>query len=101
MKDFTAIISSCKFGQLTIAEANKMINEQLDNQIEKLNKLSSDGFDRLIKVPIKSADFKKMPNDEEFYFCIDLAYNKRVHRCGHIKAHPDNFTYVFLYKSQL
>lgn len=30
MKDFTAIISSCKFGQLSISEANKMINEQLE-----------------------------------------------------------------------
>lgn len=28
-KDFTAIISSCKFGQLSITEANKLINEQL------------------------------------------------------------------------
>ena len=30
MKDFTAIISSCKYGQLSISEANKMINEQLE-----------------------------------------------------------------------
>lgn len=26
MKDFTAIISTCKFGNLSISEANKMIN---------------------------------------------------------------------------
>lgn len=30
MKDFTVIISSCKFGQLSISEANKMINEHLE-----------------------------------------------------------------------
>ena len=29
MKDFTAIISTCKFGDLSISEANKMINERL------------------------------------------------------------------------
>jgi hypothetical protein len=31
MKDFTVIISTCKFGNLSISDANKLINEQLDN----------------------------------------------------------------------
>jgi len=29
MKDFTAIISSCKFGGLSVAKANELINESL------------------------------------------------------------------------
>lgn len=53
------------------------------------------------RIPAKQVDFKKMPNNEEFYFVIDLAGNKRVHRCGHIKLHPNNFKYVLLNKSQL
>lgn len=55
----------------------------------------------LYQVSIKDIDFKNMPNDEEFYFVIDLAYGKRVHRCGHIKANPNNFRFVLLEKSQL
>ena len=43
----------------------------------------------LHKVKIKDVDFKNMPNNEEFYFVLDLAGNKRVHRCGHIKSHPN------------
>ena len=52
-------------------------------------------------VDIKYINFKNMPNDEEFYCVIDLAGNKRIHRCGHIKKNPTNFKSVFLDKSQL
>ena len=45
----------------------------------------------LYRIPAKEVDFKNMPNNEEFYFVIDLAGGKRVHRCGYIKAHPNNF----------
>ena len=55
----------------------------------------------LFRIPAKEVDFKNMPNNEEFYFVIDLAGGKRVHRCGHIKAHPNNFSYVLLDKTQL
>lgn len=55
----------------------------------------------LYRIPAKEVDFKNMPNDEEFYFVIDLVGCKRVHRCGHIKAHPNNFKYVLLDKTQL
>ncbi len=55
----------------------------------------------IYRVEIKEVDFKNMPNNEEFYFVIDLSGGKRVHRCGHIKAYPNNFKYVFLDKSQL
>lgn len=47
-------------------------------------------------VPIKEVDFKLMPNDQEFYFVLDLAGGKRVHRGGHIKANPTNFTHIVL-----
>lgn len=55
----------------------------------------------LYLVKTKEVDFSKMPNDEEFYFVLDLAHGKRVHRCGHIKSHPNNFSYVLLDKTQL
>lgn len=52
-------------------------------------------------VKIKDIDFKNMPNNEEFYFVTDLVGNKKVHRCGHIKAHLNNFSSVILETSQL
>jgi len=52
------------------------------------------------EVKIKDIDFKLMPNDQEFYFCIDLSGGKRVHRGGHIKAHPNNFISVLLCDAQ-
>lgn len=52
------------------------------------------------EVKIKDIDFKLMPNDEEFYFCIDLSGGKRVHRGGHIKAHPNNFISILLCDEQ-
>ena len=55
----------------------------------------------LYRIPAKEVNFKNMPNNEEFYFVIDLAGGKRVHRCRHIKAHPNNFSYVLLDKTQL
>lgn len=55
----------------------------------------------LYQVPVKEIDFKNMPNDEEFYFVIDLAGGKRAHRCGHIKLHPNNFQFVVIDESQL
>lgn len=55
----------------------------------------------LYRIPAKEVNFKNMPNDEEFYFVIDLADGKRVHRCGHIKANPGNFKYVLLDRTQL
>lgn len=58
-------------------------------------------IEQIYKVNIKHVDFTNMPNDEEFYFVIDLADNKRVHRCGYIKSNPQSFKYVFLDKSQL
>lgn len=53
------------------------------------------------KVNIRDIDFKKMPNDEEFYFTIDLAGNKKVHRSKYIKQSPKELRYVLLHKSQL
>lgn len=55
----------------------------------------------LTEVEIKDVDFSKMPNDNEFYFVLDLTEGKRVHRGGHIKAHPTNFRSVFLCEEQL
>ena len=55
----------------------------------------------LYSIPTKDIDFKNMPNDNEFYFVIDLVYGKRIHRCGHIKANPNNFRFVLLDKTQL
>lgn len=55
----------------------------------------------IYKVAIKDVDFKNMPNGEEFYFCIDLVGNKKVHRCKHIKTLPSDLRYVLLDKSQL
>jgi len=65
------------------------------------NKIKMEARETLYRVKTKEVDFKNMPNNEDFYFVIDLAYGKRVHRCGHIKAHPNNFLYVFLDKTQL
>lgn len=55
----------------------------------------------IYRVAIKDVDFGKMPNNEEYYFVIDLSDGKRVHRCGHIKANPTNFKYILLDKTQL
>ena len=55
----------------------------------------------MYKVKIKDVDFKNLPNDEEFYFVFDLAGGNRVHRCGHIKAHPNNFTHIILDGTQI
>lgn len=51
-------------------------------------------------VPINEVDFKLMPNDNEYYFTISLTGNKAVHRGGHIKAHPTNFTHIVLDTNQ-
>lgn len=55
MKDFTAIISSCKFGTISIVEANKLINEQIDNK-------AGEGF-----MP-QSRKFKKFAEDEGWFY---------------------------------
>ena len=52
------------------------------------------------EIKIQDVDFKLMPNDEEFYFVTDLADGKRVHRGGHIKAHPNNFRTILLCDEQ-
>jgi hypothetical protein len=52
------------------------------------------------EIKIQDVDFKLMPNDEEFYFVTDLAEGKRVHRGGHIKAHPNNFRTILLCDEQ-
>ncbi len=57
--------------------------------------------DVVYKVHIKDIDLKNMPNDEEYYFAIDLAGNKKVHRCKHIKHNLSDFRYVLLNKDQL
>lgn len=58
-------------------------------------------MEKLYKVSIKDVDFNNMPNNEEYYFVIDLSGGKRVHRCGYIKNHPSNFSYIYLQKEQL
>ena len=58
-------------------------------------------MDKLYKVPISDVIFLNMPNDNEFYFCIDLSGGKRIHRAIHLKLHPNNFSYIFLQKDQL
>ena len=55
----------------------------------------------LYKVRAKDVNLDYMPNDEEFYFVLDISIGKRVHRCGHIKSHINNFSYVFLDETQL
>lgn len=55
----------------------------------------------LYKVSIKDLDIKKMPNDEEYYFTLDLVGNKKVHRSKYIKTLPSELRFVFLEKEQL
>jgi len=55
----------------------------------------------LYAVDIKDVNFNNMPNNEEYYFTIDLVGGKRVHRCGYIKSMPSHIKYVLLSEEQL
>lgn len=58
MIDFTAIISSCKFGQISITEANKMINEQLALTTQLKPRPAVQWFANQMEVKLKLNDHK-------------------------------------------
>ncbi len=53
MKDFSAIISSCKFGDLSVSEANKLIQAK----VEQSNK---DAFNEAITAAVALARTRQM-----------------------------------------
>jgi hypothetical protein len=55
----------------------------------------------LYRVEVKNVNFKNIPNDTEYYFVIDFAGNKRVHKGGHIKRNPREFKFIFLDAEQI
>lgn len=55
----------------------------------------------IYQVYVKDLDIKLMPNDEEFYFCIDLVGNKKVHKSKYIKSKPPHLKFVLLERDQL
>lgn len=55
----------------------------------------------LYRIEVKNVNFKNLPNESEYYFVIDFAGNKRVHKCGHIKRNPREFQFIFLDAEQI